>query len=264
MDPQPPPPTLSYDANKTLPLPQLRSLKTHIINLRGRIAELHATIHGYGDPSPPSWPDVLNKYNNVLQQTALISEQLSVSMTAAGSLAAAEAVLQAQSKNWPRPPHNPLTHLLVHPLAPVPLDLNNYVGNLVHTNRSPDVINNDDRAAGPFQLNSDQSPQDVIDHMRSLREDHDARASRALRAVEMLREQFPIRARPDFSQDMDQDPVGLGTSPGNESAEEEVEQQVQLEREPSITSQQSQLRNEETEQMEMPEDDIDDLFEEVA
>ncbi|KAG8902375.1 hypothetical protein FRC00_011393 [Tulasnella sp. 408] len=269
MDLQPPLPTLSYDANKTLPVPQLRSLRTHIHNLRGRIAELHATIHGYGDPSPPTWPDVLNKYNNVLQQTALISEQLSMSMTPSGSLAAAVAASQAQSENWPRPPHNPLTHLLVHPLEPVPLELNNYVGNLVHTNRSPDVITGDDQAAAPFQKSVDQSFQNTVDDMRSVRDEHDARASRALRAVEMLKEHFPLRARPDFSQEMDQDQANLeqdGASQDNESAEEEVEQQVQVEREPSISSQQSYPLNDGTGEPTAgrPDEDIDDLFEEVA
>ncbi|KAG8948527.1 hypothetical protein FRC04_009737 [Tulasnella sp. 424] len=269
MDLQPPPPTLSYDANKTLPIPQLRSLRTHIHTLRARIAELHATIHGYGDPNPPFWPDILTKYNNILQQTALISEQLSVSMTPAGSLAAAVAASQAQSENWPRPPHNSLTHLLIHPLAPVPLELNNYVGNLVHTNRSPDVITRDDQAAAAFQRSLDQAPQDVVDDMRSIRDEHDARASRALRAVEMLREHFPMRARPDFSQEMDQDQDKVereGASPDNESAEEEVEQQVQLDRDPSISSQQSHPLNDGGVEPndEGPDDDIDDLFEEVA
>ncbi|KAG8934151.1 hypothetical protein FRC01_004791 [Tulasnella sp. 417] len=269
MDLQPPAPTLLYDANKTLPVPQLRSLRTHIHNLRGRIAELHATIHGYGDPSPPAWPDVLNKYNNVLQQTALISEQLSMSMTPAGSLAAAVAASQAQSENWPRPPHNSLTHLLIHPLAPVPPDLNNYVGNLVHTNRSPDVIIGDDQAAAPFQRSADQSFQDAVEDMRSIRDEHDARASRALRAVEMLKEHFPMRARPDFSLEMDQDqtnPEQEGTSQDNESAEEEVEQQVQVEREQSISSHQSYPLNEGAGEPTLggPDEEIDDLFEEVA
>ncbi|KAG8899990.1 hypothetical protein FRB99_006328 [Tulasnella sp. 403] len=266
-------PKLTYDHTKVLPVAQLRSLKTHFHLLQLRIQDLLATVHGYGNQIGPPWPDILTKYNNILQQTALISEQLTTTVTTSGSIAATLAASQAQSAQWPRPPHNQLPNLLLHPTLPVPQEMDFFMGSFLQTSRPPEVLAADEAAVARFEKEREAqgqnaaTPQDILNDMLAIREQHDNRAARALRAVHLLRDRYHWKARPDFAA-LEQAEENQGSGE-NEEAEDEVEGHIVVERAetpPTVVESGGAAADAiiVDDDDDKPLDPDDDLFEEVA
>lgn len=145
---------------------------------------------------------MLGKYNDILQQTALVSEQLSATLGGGGRVPAA-ALLAARDQHdrWPRPPQNQLPHLLIHPALPVPNELDFYMGSFLQTSRPPEVVEVDEAVVKRLPSSQDMAtdPEGALRAIFALREEHDARADRALRAVDILRDRYNWRSRPDFT-----------------------------------------------------------------
>jgi len=239
----PPLPQLSYDPNRSLPLSHLRYLATNYRQLLNRIQDLQATIHGSGQQIAPTWPEVLEKYSSILQQTAILSESLTKTELPPGStFTAGILATQTQTSEWPRPPMNDLPHLLLHPTLPVPEP----VFGLFGTKRPTPVLAADEVAVARFANERAAARREKVDdkviisEMQSLRDEHDQRAEHALRAVRMLRSKHQWRARPDFARadadaaDRARNAVSESSRPvtdvSNDEAEEnETEQQIVVE-----------------------------------
>ncbi|KAG8882726.1 hypothetical protein FRB97_007866 [Tulasnella sp. 331] len=290
--PAPPPPILSYDPAKALPTARLRSLENYTKSLKIGIQELQATVHGYGLQTGPSWPDILTSYNKILQQTALVSQQLTGTDTVAGGSYTANLLAsQAHASEWPRPPMNKLPHVLIHPTQPLPSEhmVENVTGWLATARPGP-VIENDIALVNRFEKaraavgRENSTAEEIIKEMRDLREEHDARADRALRAVHMLRDRYHWKLRPDFAREAEMEEEqakkaapGRGHKAGppsltDEAEENETEGQLIVEMddsgapptEPGVngaaTTQEAPMDSDD----DKPLDSDDDLFEEVA
>ncbi|KAG8935585.1 hypothetical protein FRC02_007513 [Tulasnella sp. 418] len=244
------PPQLVYDGKSALPMGQLRSIKTHLQLVHHRIEDLMLTVLNQGRMQGTPWPEILNKYNNILQQTALITEQLTMTIT--GSSFAA-AVAAAQNTAWPRPPINQIPNLLLHPIKPIPQEADHLFGSLLQTMRPPPVLQDDIEVVTKFEKDrerrgmKDLDSEGILREMEALRADHDAKAERGLRAVQMLKEKYYWRARPDFRAEeeelerqrqnvMESGPSlsrSVATESNDEEDEEETEDQVMVDRDAS-------------------------------
>lgn len=154
-------------------------------------------------------PDILASYNKILQQTALVSQQLTATDTVAGSSFTANLLAdQAQTSGWPRPPMNKLPHILIHPTQRLPTgQMADEVTRWLVTAREGSVIESDIALVDRFKKarvaagRENATAEEIIKEMRDLREEHDARADRALRAVHMLRDRYHWKLRPDFARE---------------------------------------------------------------
>ena len=224
------------------------------------------------------------KYNDILQQTGLISEQLTqttVSLTTLRMKNEAAYLVAAKEEhdNWPRAPQNTLPRLLIHPTLPVPPDLEFFMGSILQTSRPPDVQAVDEAAVSSLPAHG-SDPESILNAMMSLREEHDARADRAAKAVDMLKRDYKWKDRPDFaSLDLaaqEEAQAGEGDedesdSEDNEAGIEEGQTEAMLGR-MSVDRAPSQPPPNETRESSIlpsdsddkPLDPDDDLFEEVA
>ena len=256
-------PKLKYDGNVELPVPQLKNIKNHLEQLHHRIFELQASVLANGSREATPWsvnlvvyyaslicfcrPELLTKYNLILQQTVLIFEQLNTRFVPPGlppHLAAALASTAADE--WPRPPSNSLPNILVHPTKIIPPgDSENALMYMLGLRRSPEQLEKDVKTVERFEkereikagtfLDQKQNamsgkvsiepvgphhiipanmrnkagpgppPQEILRDMNAHRKEWDARAERALRAVQMVRDTYHWKARPDFrAQDLEE------------------------------------------------------------
>ncbi|KAG9012524.1 hypothetical protein FRB94_005841 [Tulasnella sp. JGI-2019a] len=289
--PAPPLPTISYDPAKALPTARLRSLQNYAQSLMVGIHELQANVHGYGLQTGPSWPDILSSYNKILQQTALVSQQLTGTDTVAGSSYTANLLAsQAQTNEWPRPPMNKLPHVLMHPTLPIPdHHMAETLTTWLATARPEPIVKSDIALVDKFEKTraaagrENASPEEIIKEMRDLREEHDGRADRALRAVQMLRDRYHWKTRPDFAREAEleqeerakQAAKELGhdadAASTDEAEENETEGQLIVENDELNAPAESAINDAETHQEtamdeddDKPLDSDDDLFEEVA
>lgn len=147
---------------------------------------------------------MLAKYNIILQQTALISQQLSIPYIPSSSHTAAILAQQSQAGNWPQPPHNQLPHTLIHPTLSVPSqELEFYLTSLLQTARPPGVLAADEEAVAQLGEGFEGlQPPAILDKVKAIREEHDQRWERASRAVNLLKTHpdYVWKARPDFAE----------------------------------------------------------------
>jgi len=155
------------------------------------------------------------------------------------------------------------------------------MGSFLQTSRPPDVLAADEAAVAQFERLRDENaaPEDILNDMKTLREEHDGRATRALRAIEMLRERYHWKARPNFAAEEQAElekhaatakytDQMRDVSPDNEDGEEEVEEQVLVDRGQSEPMHEydpsTEPINVDDDDSDRPLDPDDDLFEEVA
>lgn len=154
-------------------------------------------------------PDILTSYNKILQQTALVSQQLTGTDTVTGNSYTANLLAsQAHTSEWPRPPMNKLPHVLMHPTQPLPSEqMADGVTAWLATARPGPIIESDIVLVDRFEKaraaagRENATAEEIVKEMRELREEHDARADRALRAVHMLRDRYHWKLRPDFARE---------------------------------------------------------------
>lgn len=143
------------------------------------------------------------------------------------------------------------------------------------------IVENDQATVSKFeeirkaQGRENATPQEILNDMRGLREEHDARADRALRAVRMLRDRYHWRTRPDFAREAAEEEAkakraasgSASTDLDNDEADED-ETEEQLIVEPDESAPPAPVPpsppNAMDEDDDKPLDSDDDLFEEVA
>ena len=140
---------------------------------------------------------------------------------------------------------------------------------VLQTDQQPVVREAMTAAVQPFSRQSTDDPEQVLNQMKALREEHDGRAIRAERAVRILKLNYHWKARPDFAAEeaaeaLEQaaatdkaDATQENVHGDEDGGDDEVEEQVLVDRG------QSEPINVDDDS-DGPLDPDDDLFEEVA
>lgn len=217
----PPNPELPFDPT-TLPIAQLESLRFKANQIISSIQALAWTIEYGGAHAMPSWPEILSKYTVLLSQTHTFSSAL---LSVPGSAPV----------DGPGTSQGGLARLALHPrvgLSDTQLD-NDFIP-LLRNQQTTDVLRMESAAvrrlsehmetrgalgvsaptSGPG-ANTGPKPEheDVIRECAEIRDQHDRRADRAIRAVAMLREKYNWRERvavdEEEPEELDWDPMAM-------------------------------------------------------
>jgi hypothetical protein len=205
-----------------LPISSLESLKFKATQLHESILALQRTIEYGGVDAMPSWPDVLSKYNVLLSQTLNLSVGL-VGSTSATPMAAGAGIGGAIEGNQ-------YTRIALHPnISLTEAALDNDLIPLLRNQQTTEVLRLENDTvrrlgekmqtrgvAGVLGLASTNSaapsgpapsiqPMDkdeekptysqIISELTTIRDAHDARVDRAIRAVTMLRDKYDWKTR---------------------------------------------------------------------
>ncbi|KAL0958853.1 hypothetical protein HGRIS_014172 [Hohenbuehelia grisea] len=204
---------MEYHANiaadlAVLPVSQLESLRFKANQIVESILSLQATLLGGPPNAMPTWPDILSKYNIILSQTHSLSTSL------------LHPIQSSQQQNQQQRPTNPFAAIALHPPEYLPdAELKSLIFPLIATVQSesvrkresstiwrlskhlstrgtPCVLGRVPPAPLPFGGEPTKPEyEDVLAECTTIREEHDRRVDRAVRAVNMLREQFDWKQR---------------------------------------------------------------------
>ncbi|KAG5337009.1 hypothetical protein J132_00909 [Termitomyces sp. J132] len=196
-----------------LPISQLESLRFKSSQIIDSIQSLQRTIEAGHMAAMPAWPDILTKYNILLSQTHSFS--MGLASTPSGGAASQNSRSGSSS--------SPLERVVLHPSTPLTdAQLDGEVIPLLRNQQTTDVLRVENETvrrlaehmvtkgsigvlapqpssnlkSAPFGMSKKpvEYP-DVIAECDEIREAHDRRVERAVRAVTMLRERFDWRAR---------------------------------------------------------------------
>ncbi|KZP13826.1 hypothetical protein FIBSPDRAFT_834749 [Athelia psychrophila] len=188
-----------------LPLSSLESLKFKATQLQESILALQSLIEYGGMHAMPSWPDVLSKYN------VLLSQSLNLSVGLAGIAPGTAATGGGAGSG------NQLTRIALHPSTSMTdTALDNELIPLLRNQQTTDVLRMENdtvrRLGEKMQTGGvaailgigsttkgepDDKPtySETAEELSTIREAHDARVDRAIRAVTMLRDKYDWKAR---------------------------------------------------------------------
>ncbi|KDQ51891.1 hypothetical protein JAAARDRAFT_40713 [Jaapia argillacea MUCL 33604] len=213
-------PTLTFDPS-TLPIPQLESLKFKANQIIESIQLLQRPLEVGGQNVMPAWPDILSKYNILLSQTHNFSTSL------VGGLGLGGGTGKAQE--------NPYEKLALHPSAGMTdTQLDNEIIPLLRNQQTTDVLRMENETvrklsehmetkgsvgvlfppASIAPTTSRGMPQiqprkpeyhEVLRECEDIKNAHDHRVERAVRAVHMLRDKFEWKARVEVDQEEPED-----------------------------------------------------------
>lgn len=226
-----------------LPTASLESLKFKATQLQESIIALQRTIEYGGLDAMPSWPDVLSKYNVLLSQSLNLSVGL-VGMNP-GTVEGGGTVGGGNAGNQ-------FSRIALHPnhaLSDTALD--NDIIPLLRNQQTTEVLRLENETvrrlgekmstrgiAGVLGLvaSSDGKEKEtekptypqVISELTSIRDAHDARVDRAVRAVTMLREKYDWKTRVEVEveepEELEWDPRRTASLPANGIGEEDEEE----------------------------------------
>ena len=234
-----PPVTSSEVAAPILPIAQLESLRLRATQIIDSIHALQRTIEAGGHPSAmPAWPDILSKYSILLSQTHNFSNALLQPFQTA-------TIHTSRSKQ-----PNVYEMIALHPRRGMTdAQLDGEVAPLLRNQQTMEVLRMEDDTVrrlsehmntrgslGALGLVTPPAPpgmasrkpeyEDVLRECIEIREAHDRRIDRAVRAVTMLRERFDWKQRVEVEveepEELDWDPR-LGLRPADVPEEEEEE-----------------------------------------
>ncbi|KAG6336222.1 hypothetical protein ID866_2873 [Astraeus odoratus] len=206
-----PPPQLAFDPN-SLPISQLESLKFKANQIIESIQTLQRTIEAGGQNVMPPWPDILSKYNLILSQTHSFYSSLTAPLSAAQSYSQ-----QTQTRS-------PYEKIALHPsVGMADAQFDNEIIPLLRNQQTTDVLQQENAtvrrlaecmvtrgalAASSIQSQSSQppptfgtgrsqriTPEDVLQECAEIRDAHDRRVDRAVRAVLLLRDKYEWKQR---------------------------------------------------------------------
>lgn len=226
MMPQPPPLELP---TPVLPVPQLESLKLRANQIIDSILALQRTIDAGGHPGVmPAWPDILSKYSILLSQTHNFSNAL---------LQPFPAVATSTSRSRQS---NVYETIALHPKKGMTdAQLDGEVAPLLRNQQTTDVLRTENETVrrlaehmntrgslGVLGMVTPPAPagmvgrkpeyEDVLRECGEIREEHDRKVDRAMRAVVMLRDKFDWKQRVEVEveepEELDWDPR-LGVKP---------------------------------------------------
>ncbi|KAI0317959.1 hypothetical protein OF83DRAFT_84861 [Amylostereum chailletii] len=204
-------PSLLHSDAHSLPVTHLESLKFKSGQLIESIQSLLHTIQYGGMNAMPSWPEILAKYSVLISQTHTLSAALS---TVPGGVDGG---------------HGGLERLALHPregLTDAQLDSD--LIPLLRNQQTTEVLGIENAtvrrlaehmASGAGVLEQHPVHEDILAECTSMREEHDRRADRAIRAVGLLREKYDWRARVEVEQEEPEELEWEGNRPPPESLE---------------------------------------------
>lgn len=230
--PLPPSAVLDQTLGHQLPLSQLEGLRLKANQIVESTQHLLYTLQGGLHPGyMPAWPEILSKYNVILSQTHNFSNALLNPYPTVGSAASKPAGAPGSSKE---PPENIFQKIVLHPnIGMTDMTLDMEIAPLLRNQQVMDVIKQENETVkrlsehmstrgmmgvlgitseGPAGPNAPapQQPQangygqkpppkpeyeDVIKECAEIRDAHDRRVERAVRAVHMLRERYDWKQR---------------------------------------------------------------------
>lgn len=216
-----------------LPTASLESLKFKATQLHESIIALQRLIE-YGNANAmPSWPDILSRYNVLLSQSLNLSNSLVGTNTSNGS-----GEIGGGNTN------NQFSRIALHPSQGLTdQTLDNDLIPLLRNQQTTDVLRTENDTvrrlgekmvtkgvAGVLGLSGDdkvkEKPtyQEVISELTLIRDAHDARADRAVRAVTMLREKYEWKTRVEVEveepEELEWDPRRTASAPAENEDEE--------------------------------------------
>lgn len=239
-------PQLVFDLN-TLPVSQLESLRFKANQIVESIQTLQRTIEVGGQNVMPPWPDILSKYNLILSQTHSFYSSLTASQSS------------SQTKS-------PYEKIALHPaVSMTDAQFDNEVIPLLRNQQTTNVLQQENAAVrrlaecmvtrGTLATTGDaQNPtpgvgmgrshrvtqEDILRECAEIRDAHDLRVERAVRAVILLRDQYEWKQRVEVEveepEELEWDPrasqqgvavpggpdADIGAEEGQSSDEEEV------------------------------------------
>ncbi|KAI6044561.1 hypothetical protein EDC04DRAFT_2510947, partial [Pisolithus marmoratus] len=195
---------LVFDPN-SLPISQLESLRFKANQIIESIQTLQRTIEVGGQNVMPPWPDILSKYNLILSQTHSFYSSLTSSLS------------QTQAKS-------PYEKIALHPsVGMTDAQFDNEIIPLLRNQQTTDVLQQENATvrrlaecmvtrgalaiSGVQNQSSQAAPssgiartqrvtnEDVLRECAEIREAHDHRTERAVRAVLMLRDKYEWKQR---------------------------------------------------------------------
>jgi hypothetical protein len=244
INPDAPLPTLAPAA---LPRAQLESLKFKASQIIESINMLAWTIKNGDMAAMPPWPDILSKYNILLSQTLNFSTALLQTQT-----------VRAAYIGGPTTQHNIFERVAIHPQSGMTeAELDKEVAPLLRNQQTLDVLKQETETVrrlaehmstrgslgvlgapppaaangfGHFHQPRKPEYEDVLKESAEIRDAHDRRVERAVRAVTMLREKFDWKQRVaveiEEPEELDWDPrlgrAGSIGTPSHEGNDDEV------------------------------------------
>ncbi|KAF7795454.1 hypothetical protein EIP86_006615 [Pleurotus ostreatoroseus] len=209
-----------------LPVGQLESLRSKIVQMTESMQLLQRTIEVGGQNVMPAWPDILSKY------TILLSQSHNLSISLLGSYASAAAAARTNGNTSASTPVNPYERLALHPIIPMPdAQLDNEIIPLLRNQQTTDVLRLENETVRHLAehmvtrgslgvLATTQPPtavpgrrglgmdtgkkpeyEDVLRECEQIKVEHDERVDRAVRAVMLLREKYDWKARVEVDQE---------------------------------------------------------------
>lgn len=212
-----PAPQLVFDPN-SLPIPQLESLKFKANQIIESIQTLQRTLEAGGQNVMAPWPDILSKYNLILSQTHSFYSSLTSSLSAAS---------QPNSSSQTQQTKSPYEKIALHPsVAMTDIQFDTEIIPLLRNQQTTDVLQQETATvrrlaecmvtrgalaiSGGGVQNQNSQPaapssgiarthraanDDVLRECAEIREAHDHRTERAVRAVLMLRDKYEWKQR---------------------------------------------------------------------
>lgn len=199
-------PAASFDPS-TLPIGQLESAKSKIAQIMESIVALQRLVEAGGQEAMPAWPDILTKYNVLLSQTYNLSTSL-ISSNTSSQMSSTRAANGVKSSSSVAANSKPLARLALHPFSALAdAQLDNDLAPLLRNQQTTDVLRYESatvrrlaerlpvNALQPENQNSAETYTSILQTCETIREEHDLRCDRAVRAVNMLREKYDWKAR---------------------------------------------------------------------
>lgn len=204
-----------------LPISQLESLRFKATKILDSIGALQRTLDiAVFENRMPPWPEMLGKYNILLSQTHSLSASLIPALTSSQSnpqmnnthyvTSPFEAMaIHPKGADDLRDPQV-LNLLRTQQILPVLENENETIRRLsqhMATRGSAGVLSNAPLPPGPGPvvggrtLNSKPEYTDVLEECREIREAHDARVERAVRAVALLRDKYEWKMRVEVEEE---------------------------------------------------------------
>ncbi|KAF8652502.1 hypothetical protein AX16_004375 [Volvariella volvacea WC 439] len=223
------PPQMTFDHSQ-LPVSHLESLKYKTSQIIESIQALQRTIQQQDQPFMPPWPDILSKYNVILSQTHNLSNALVSPVPSASSSFSGSGHVGARRS---APIQNPYERIALHPRNNMTdTQLDNEVAPILRNQQTVDVLKQENETVkrlsecmktrgslgvlGVVQLPQQSAMQlglgmgytqkkpeyeDVLAECEQIKNDHDRRVERAVRAVTMLREKFDWKQRVEVQEE---------------------------------------------------------------
>ncbi|KAF9240022.1 hypothetical protein BU15DRAFT_87762 [Melanogaster broomeanus] len=240
---------LGFDTH-SLPVSQLESLRFKTNQIIESIQTLQRTIEVGGQIVMPAWPDILSKYNVILSQTHSFYTSLILPPTATHS-----SQSQPQTKS-------PYEKIALHPsIGMTEHQLDNELIPLLRNQQTTDVLRMENatvrrlaecmvtrgaiatnglegqnhQPTSGFGTNVKQkvTHEDVLRECAEIREAHDHRVDRAVRAVLMLRDKFEWKQRVEVEEP---EPEELEWDPRVRQHDAQMENGVEEEEVPEIAN----------------------------